>query len=329
MAGEAAPRRAGAGGRAGPDGAGARAAAGGEGGGEGGDYGRARRRAAAAGGGGGGGEAAVSAPRGRGGARRRRRRRGWRLPRGGAARPGPAHRAPAAQRPGCGRRRARLRPPAPPPAPQPPRPARPGSARLGSARSGSARLGSALGSPQPVPAGFKSQAAPLSPVQPDLGRPGSAPSSPSQLGFSPPLRSSHRILPSTRAQINPRSRAQQRYGVLCHRAILGEEICLSHPSTSPCPWGLHSAAASLSSCGNRSGNLEKNLWTASNAMEARADESFEVFFLGGYLQGEAARLLEMGPEPTALVALMNPQLLVAVTPDNVLPCRFLRVALSR
>lgn len=33
----------------------------------------------------------------------------------------------------------------------------------------------------------------------------------------------------------------------------------------------------------RSGNLEKNLWTASNVMEARAGESFEVFFMGGSL----------------------------------------------
>lgn len=74
---------------------------------------------------------------------------------------------------------------------------------------------------------------------------------------------------------------------------------------------------------NRSGNLEKNLWTASNAMEARANESFEVFFMGSYPQGEAACPLETVPESAALVALQHySNTLVfarglAITPDNV------------
>ncbi|XP_039574903.1 uncharacterized protein LOC120506873 isoform X3 [Passer montanus] len=70
--------------------------------------------------------------------------------------------------------------------------------------------------------------------------------------------------------------------VFCVWAILGEEMCLNHLSTSPCPpaFAGPSTAASLSHCRNRSGNLERNLWTASNEMEARADESFEVFSSG-------------------------------------------------
>lgn len=40
-------------------------------------------------------------------------------------------------------------------------------------------------------------------------------------------------------------------------------------------------------------------------MEARADESFEVFFVGGYAQGEAGCPLEVVPESAALVALQH------------------------
>ncbi|XP_039574902.1 uncharacterized protein LOC120506873 isoform X2 [Passer montanus] len=78
----------------------------------------------------------------------------------------------------------------------------------------------------------------------------------------------------------PRPRSLVR--VFCVWAILGEEMCLNHLSTSPCPpaFAGPSTAASLSHCRNRSGNLERNLWTASNEMEARADESFEVFSSG-------------------------------------------------
>lgn len=67
----------------------------------------------------------------------------------------------------------------------------------------------------------------------------------------------------------------------------------------------------------------KNLWTASNAMEARADESLEVFFMGGCPQGEQACPLETISESAALVALQYySNVLViarglAVTPDNV------------
>ncbi|XP_072783745.1 uncharacterized protein [Taeniopygia guttata] len=147
------------------------------------------------------------------------------------------------------------------------------------------------------------------PVRPSLRARRTGMSDPGQQRLPP--------VPCPPAARRPRPRSLVR--VLCDRAVLGEEMCLYHLSTSPCSpaFAGSSTAASLSHCRNRSGNSERNLWTASNEIEARADESFELFS-----SGRSSMSFRGGTRICSFVAQYYRNVPVtarglAITPDNV------------
>lgn len=84
-----------------------------------------------------------------------------------------------------------------------------------------------------------------------------------------------------------------------------------------CSAGFHFLSAANFLFRNRNGNPERNLWTASNEMEARADESFEIFS-----PGRSSMSFGGGTRICSFVAqyYSNPAVTargLAITPDNV------------